>query len=403
DVNYGALKNIREIALQRVLDNNFIENEVIDLAMSIPVSKVYYGHPNLNITKVGNKIFVENMEFSTKALEKVRDIGYVLHGKLYTKNNSKGLKSYPFLTKIMRSKKRYKDRKVPVIAFDFNGETILYPVALKSIDIDVSARIDEIVNNETSLQNRILTLNNLLIQYGIDVNKNGFTFDNMSVEHIENVKELLKQSKDYPEVSDWLTDNRSINDILSQEALINIDIANDPFHSPKIKTKITKANGLKSDTLIDVQIIEEIPENEIEVELENTDRVKEVNLVEQFAKDNNDGVLDKSTDIFNGREVRIYQTNQNNGWSGVGSSFVKTWDALKLNQGEYFAHVRILLDSQDKFYYSMNKKSKFAQDLRDFVKKHRNKDTVVLIDLRELNSRTTTLNKEIKKIKEEPC
>ena len=52
------------------------------------------------------------------------------------------------------------------------------------------------------------------------------------------------------------------------QATINIDLTNKPFHSPKIKTNITKANGLDSEFIIDVDVQEVLP-NSIESEITN--------------------------------------------------------------------------------------------------------------------------------------
>ena len=130
-------------------------------------------------------------------------------------------------------------------------------------------------------------------------------------------------------------------------------------------------------------------------------------IVDSFAKDNNDDILDYKKTKFQGEDVVVYQTNQADDWSGKGSSFKQTWNVLKFNQGTY-AHVRLLMTTEQKEQYDSKEKTGFSQELRDLAKANRTTDSVVLIDIRpirynasDINSQQTSLQNEIENINDE--
>ena len=129
-----------------------------------------------------------------------------------------------------------------------------------------------------------------------------------------------------------------------------------------------------------------------------TDNKKETDaLVDEFARESNDGVLNYEKDDLNGQEVIVYQTIQPDSWGGKGSSFKKTWDSLIFQQGT-FAHVKILMTTEQKEFYAENKKSDFAVNLRKLAIKSRNEYSVVLIDIRNKDVRANSHNAYTNKI-----
>lgn len=257
DSNYIKLNEVRKLAVKRVLEENFMENQTLDLGMSIPVSRVYPGHPNLNIVDKNGKVFVEGIPFNDKSMESIQDIGYIEDGKVILKNDISDYSIYPYASNIVRDNK-YKGKKVPVVVLKFNNNLLVYPVNLNSLEVDLSVQIDDLVSSNLSTQNKILELNKLIIQYDLDVNKNGFTFDNYNVEHLEQVKQLLTQKNDYFDVVKWFSDDITLEDILREQVNINIDLLNKPFHSPKVKTLISQVNGMDSSSLLDINIEENL-------------------------------------------------------------------------------------------------------------------------------------------------
>ncbi len=121
-------------------------------------------------------------------------------------------------------------------------------------------------------------------------------------------------------------------------------------------------------------------------------------LVDEFAKENNDDVLDYKKVNFQGKDVVVYTTNQPDDWSGKGSSFKQTWNVLKFNQSfpnmTSPAHVRILMTNEQKEQYNPKEKSGFSKELRDLAKTNRDSDNVVLIDIRPVRYNQSDIKKQ---------
>lgn len=267
DPNLVALSKIRKLAVKRLLSENYLENQIIDVSLSIPVSNVYAGHPNLNIVKQEGKVVVRNMEFNKDSLELVEDFGYMLNGEIVLNGNTENVSTYPFAATIKRAKK-YRGKRVPIVVVNHNGNKLAYPVTLKPTITDLSPRIDEIVKSNLSVQDKVLSLNKELIANGVNVNEYGFTSTNINKINIDRAKEELKQKKDYPNVKNWESTTETKQQVLVSQAMINVDLTNVPFHSPKIRTKITKPNGMDSEAVVDVALQESVPVN-IENEINN--------------------------------------------------------------------------------------------------------------------------------------
>lgn len=132
-----------------------------------------------------------------------------------------------------------------------------------------------------------------------------------------------------------------------------------------------------------IKLYEDIIEK-LKQELDNSERETDIE-VDSFAKEMNNGNLEYQKVSFQSSDAIIYQTSQNNNWSGTGSSFRKTWDVLKFNQSfannPVYSHVRILLTPEQKANYDKNSKTGFSKELRELAKKYRGSN-VVLIDAR---------------------
>lgn len=143
-------------------------------------------------------------------------------------------------------------------------------------------------------------------------------------------------------------------------------------------------------------------------------------LVDEFAKENNDGNLSyKKTKFLDTIDAIVYETNQPDDWSGKGSSFRSTWNVLKFNQSapnmSSPAHVRILMTAEQKAEYNPKSNTGYSKALRNLAKENRNRDTVVLIDIRPvkynaknieaeqnaLNNQISQLNKDIESLREQ--
>lgn len=121
-------------------------------------------------------------------------------------------------------------------------------------------------------------------------------------------------------------------------------------------------------------------------------------VVDEFAKENNDGLLEVKEVPFNGGTALVYATKKGDKWSGKGSSFRKTWDVLKFNQSfpteDNPAHVRIIMTSEQKANYNPKDKKGFSQELRDLAKTNRDWENVTLIDIRPNRSNSAAEQQE---------
>ena len=237
-------------------------------------------------------------------------------------------------------------------------------------------------------------------------------------------KSMHQDTKDWFEgaINSYLNDKaRVLNAQEKQE-----EVVEEVVETPKDLTKTEKksAEQIAEEEIAELETEREVklalvPADVIEVKPKPFDKQAEISRLEgriarlaesngrdskvdEFAKENNDDVLEFSKEPFNGSEALVYQTKQDNTWSDKGSSFVGTWDVLKFYQGSN-AHVRVLMTPQQKASYDKTDKKGFSKALRDFAKTNAKTNTVVLLDIRpkqEDNSvEIENLNKELEEIK----
>ena len=275
DPNFFKLKEIRQVAAERMFSEDVSKPQTINTGITLPVLFVYFGHPNFNIHEIDGKVAVENIEFTDDVLPKVLDIGYAENGNTFLKNNSKSVLLNPYMTRVLKDEK-YENRKVPFIVFDFRGNKVAYPVTLKTIENNLVEQLDTILNSNTDANTKIISINNLVQENGLDINKLGLTFENYNEESVEQIRKALASNKIFSDVSKWL-DSRTIEETLKAESIININL-NDPFHSPKIRTNMKAAKGLITNgAFSEIRIQEEVtPEIKEEVtESQNKDCKKD--------------------------------------------------------------------------------------------------------------------------------
>ena len=252
DKFFDKLTDIRDTITQRIIDEYDESTQVLDMGINLPVSQVHIGHPNLNIVNNDGKYVVENIPFNNQSTQKVKDVGYVLNGKVYLKNKVSDYERYPFLTNIIRDgDAKYFNKKIPLVIFDFNGRNIAYPVVLNNNTIDLSGEFSTIIQSNLRDNDKIIEINKLLTRANIDVKKQGLTFDNYNETKLQELQSTLSNVNEVGDITRWLDSSVNMEDILMNDVSINIDILDKPFHSPKIKTSILQTNGLDSQSLIE--------------------------------------------------------------------------------------------------------------------------------------------------------
>ena len=245
----NAMAKIREHAVNKVLNENYIEGQVIQLGLRTRSHRMYAGHPNLTLveTKEGKMVEVYH-EITDKASQRIVNIGYLENGKAVWKDESlKGTNDFVFLTKIRRNMQnkgdRYANTKIPIIAFEFMGRRYAYPVHLKQVGTDLSYRVDEILATDISDDQKVTELNQLLVTSGASLDQYGILPGEFSQEAAEGLKKVLSSVKQYASIDSWMSDGRTPGEIAQAETRVNIRIDQTPFHSPKLQVRLKETEG----------------------------------------------------------------------------------------------------------------------------------------------------------------
>ena len=256
-----------------------------DTGLRIPVELVWHGHPNFKMNYEDGNLTVTDFDFTAENLDKIVDIGYVNNGEIFTKKGTDmTLNNQYYMTSTV---KKNAGKKVPFVVFKLNGRNVMYPVSLKSLETNAIEDFNTILNDSTITNGeKVLRLNGLLNNY--DIPYTSYFFNNNTLndnDFIQSVRDRLTESELYGDVTAW-TDNRSISDILSDEATINIDLNENPFHSPKIKFSIP---------VVDTQTETEGTAKKISTEQDFLNRKKAIEtLMRQLP---NEGVVRKGNKI----------------------------------------------------------------------------------------------------------
>jgi len=243
DGNYLELSQIRKIATQRALESN-LENDLIDVQISVPIDRnsSYFGKPNFNLIldKSTGILATELLPISNKALEKIVDVGYISNEKLTLKVNEKGVNT-TFVKRMSRG------RKFPIVVFNYNGSKVAYPVSMNEIEIDKVGEFDNLLNADLPINEKVKGLNQYLSENNIDSNnlENGFYYISGQTnlndpDHLDSIRDQLSSQSSYNNFEDWVNEStiETAKQLLQQQASINIDITDKPFHSPKLALKL---------------------------------------------------------------------------------------------------------------------------------------------------------------------
>ena len=243
NTEFKSLMDIRHSVAKKLISDMSVENQIVDVNIALEVAFIYDGHPNIEFDIETLKPIKHN--FNSDNLDNIVDVGYVKDGEISLKNGTKLQGKQIFIDTPLNSNK-YKGKYTPIAVINYNGKNIAYPVDLKIKEVDNSQKLHDILNRDINNNEKVKNINKLLIDNNIDVDKFGIMFDTFNSDNISKVEDALKNGIDYANVKEWLNTNRNINDILENDADINIDVNNKPFHSPKIVTKITNFKDVNS-------------------------------------------------------------------------------------------------------------------------------------------------------------
>lgn len=182
--------------------------------MQINVVNSYLGLPIISIDAQGNAIQVPLDE------SKVLGYGYVDEtGQIRGDISKLKIDNIQYVAPLSKLSK-----KTPIVAFESNGQVIVFPINLRPKGVDVSAEVDTIMSNsDTNRQRKMFEINTLLEKHGLFDQQNAVTdisFD------INSVKESLSQVYDNIDVTD-------INAVKESDKFAYVDL-NDAFKSAKL-------------------------------------------------------------------------------------------------------------------------------------------------------------------------
>lgn len=288
----GVVKGFNNSNGQNAVYMDYLRNSLFDTfenngytnarsSFTVPVQIVYMGIPNISSTEEGKVLYQFSRDASDNTINpnKVMDIGFVSYNQLEFNSGAKYKTPYNYAQSIFKDKS-YGGRKIPVIMFKHNGKDIIYPVSLKE-SLDSSAvvtQFDSLYNNKSkdfstylNDMNEFLSANKISPKYRL-------TSLNFSDEYVQEIRDVIRNSEFYPSVEEFLNSSNA-SQTLIDNALIDIDLNNNPFIGPKVKLALNQVPEFTSelsstdkivtdDSVIRAGLDSTIEENECNIELD---------------------------------------------------------------------------------------------------------------------------------------
>ncbi len=258
DESAQAVRDVRKKAVDYILkvkgSGNNIKGKVL-LNDKLKVSRTFLGFPKISLRTEGDgSIVVEKRKLNDNDRKAIKNVGYMLNGKLHLRNKeesvSKGVDTKSMMGKIFVESQEngmYHDKKIPVMVVEFNGKLIAYPLefkkSMRTFGEAISVFKEDVKNNKFSKMQRIKILNKLLTAYGL-IDKYG-SIDEYSESELDQIAlDNYDLESVYADFSEKLLDiNISEDKIFDEMVLTNLkDVDNNPFHSPKFSFDIEKGD-----------------------------------------------------------------------------------------------------------------------------------------------------------------
>lgn len=249
-VNYGLIRNRAAEMLTNPVDEN---TTMVDLGTTIPVEFVYKGSP---VFSVNSDMTLDKLPITEKASRKIKDAGYYQNGQLVTKN---GATTENTNTTYLPNS----TEKTPIIIFEHEGERIAFPVSLVSGQVDLSGRLETIINRQDLTDGqKVNAINTFLLENGIS--PSDYNLEERDLQYTNKLNAVAERLQDhtvYPNVENWARSNYNL-DNLRTEAEISIDITDRPFNTPKVKLGLETATFGKAFNIKDAR--NEARDNEVD-------------------------------------------------------------------------------------------------------------------------------------------
>ena len=213
-------------------------NKVIRLPMEAVVRQDLPGRANYQVREVEGGYQVYFRPVAREEMSNIVDVGYVVGDKLELVKKTRARK-HPFATAVDNV-----DYKVPVVVIKArNGNNYVYPVRLadsKRLDIDTTGLEDMASGNisEGSVEAAINAYNDMVRASGLDPRSYAVPLGS-SLQTLQGMAGKFKErlGKGIFSIDDWIGSGRSVEDIVLNDVLINVD-ARDAFVGPKIRMRL---------------------------------------------------------------------------------------------------------------------------------------------------------------------
>jgi len=210
---------------------------------TLTVAKILPGQPNFNFSakdENGN-VTIQYTQFTDQMAAGVFDIGIRTSGGYKTKNGTTGLDT-TFMSKDSTFKTNGKPnkKKEPFVVFKVGEKLIAYPVRLLPQEKRDNKEFELIFNSDTDVADKVVRLNQMLAQRGVDIKQPGEFFysigskNNLTQEFFDKKMKQLEDFDYFYPLNEWTGGKTSIAELLKQQAQINLNTSS-PFHSPKVE------------------------------------------------------------------------------------------------------------------------------------------------------------------------
>ena len=255
DKNLPELQAIRQSVLQ-ILENTDTTLTDVKTGITVKVGQVYSGHPNLVLQETEKGAAPILFDINKDSMQSIVGLGYIENGKTKWKGKDIADANEFYVQSILdNSEGKYSGKRTPIVAFKYKGNTVVYPAHLIVKTEDFSSQFDEILDDQqTTMSDKILELQNLVLEHGLDINKYGTFTNEIADQKLEELREELKTINVAPSLDDMMGSKESLSNTIIGNVMLNIDLTNEPLHSPKIRVDYKSTGGMvKPETKIEFE------------------------------------------------------------------------------------------------------------------------------------------------------
>ena len=227
----------RKVMVQQYLEQ-LLEGGDVKIGQ-VKIEKVFTGMPTMNkVRREDGSMVNEFKPFTAKMTEQVVDIGYRHRGKIATRSGEKGIDT-TFLGNRGKG-----ETKMPFIVLQIGNKKMAFPVRLATQQRPSTEPFKKAYEADIDPQQKAINLNRIAAELGLDIKKAENAFyvgiggiGNLNDEQYQKILGKLESIEYFYPVEEWKEKRVSTQEILMNQALVNIDVFN-PVHSPKVAFKM---------------------------------------------------------------------------------------------------------------------------------------------------------------------